>query len=234
MLEVEGIEAGYGNVAILRGVALRVAQGELVCLVGANGAGKSTLMKTISGQLAPAKGRVVWLGRDLTRMPTSERVRWGLALVPEGRHIFPSLTVIQNLRLGTYAQRLSGSERQARIDLVLARFPRLAERRKQLAGTMSGGEQQMLAIGRALMSKPKLLLLDEPSLGLAPLIVAEVFELVRGLRDQGMAVLLVEQNAGCLAVADRAYVIENGRIKKEGTPDSLSVDADVKAIYLGI
>jgi len=228
-LRVDGIAAGYGRIEALHGVHLTVGQGEAVTLIGANGAGKTTLLKTIAGLIRPSRGRVWWDGRDITGWPTEKRVRAGIALVPEGRRVFPALSVADNLVLGAYVRRGAPN-----FDEVYSLFPVLAERRSQAAGTLSGGEQQMLAIARALMSRPKLVLLDEPSLGLAPLMVAEVTRTLIALRSRGVPLLLVEQNAGAaFKVADRGYLLDRGTVVAAGTTAELAADPRVQAAYLG-
>ena len=232
-LLVEGLEVAYGRTAAVRGVSLQVAQGQVVCLIGANGAGKTTTMRAISGLVRPRAGRVVFAGRDVSRLPAHRIAAAGLVQVPEGRQCFAELTVAENLLLGAYLvpERTEIARRQ---DGVLARFPRLRERLAQQAGSMSGGEQQMLAIGRALMGVPKLLLLDEPSMGLAPLFVEEIFAIVADLKREGTTILLVEQNASAaLEVADHAYVLETGRIVLQGPAATVATDPAVTAAYLG-
>ena len=232
-LLVEGLEVAYGRTAAVRGVSLQVAQGQVVCLIGANGAGKTTTMRAISGLVRPRAGRVVFAGRDVSRLPAHRIAAAGLVQVPEGRQCFAELTVAENLLLGAYLvpERTEIARRQ---DGVLARFPRLRERLAQQAGSMSGGEQQMLAIGRALMGAPRLLLLDEPSMGLAPLFVEEIFAIVADLKREGTTILLVEQNASAaLEVADHAYVLETGRIVLQGPAATVATDPAVTAAYLG-
>ena len=233
LLRVEALEAAYGSVRALRGVDLEVRSGELVALVGSNGAGKSTLLRTLSGVHPALAGRVLYLGADVTRAPVHERVAGGIILVPEGRQVFGILTVEDNLRLGAHTR--PRQEMDDGLDQVFRVFPVLAERRRQRAGTLSGGEQQMLAIGRGLMGRPTLLLLDEPSMGLAPRLVAALFEVIVSLRAGGVTMLLVEQNAhAALSIADRGYVLETGRITLEGPgPELLGAEA-VRAAYLGI
>lgn len=237
MLRVEGLSAGYGGNPVLREVALEVPAGTIVALIGANGAGKSTLARVISGLMAPQAGRV-WLdGANVTALSPPERLARGLAHVPEGRQVFAGLTVGENLRLGAYGQRrrLGASGMTRRISEVCDRFLILAERFDTLAGNLSGGQQQLLAIGRALMAGPRVLVLDEPSLGLAPLMVAEIFQLIRGLRDAGLAILLAEQNARqSLAIADRGVVLERGAVVLEGSGADLLGRAEVAARYLGL
>jgi branched-chain amino acid transport system ATP-binding protein len=231
LLSVRDLEASYGKVTALHGVTLNVGRGELVCLVGANGAGKSTLMKVIMGLMPPTTGAVEFAGRSLLGMRTHDIARLGIAYVPEGRGTLRELSVRENLRLGAFCRR-SNSEIRGDLEQVLERFPALAERIDRAAGTLSGGEQQMLVIARALMSRPQLMLLDEPSLGLAPLLAARIFEIITALNEQGVAILLVEQNArAALGLAERGYVIELGRTVLEG--EDLSRDRRVIEAYLG-
>ncbi|AVP56899.1 ABC transporter ATP-binding protein [Pulveribacter suum] len=234
LLCIDDLHVHYGAVQALKGVSLHVQAGEVVTIIGGNGAGKSTLMRCISG-LEPAKaGRVLFQGQDLAAIHGHRRVALGIAQSPEGRQVFADQTVRDNLVLGAYHRRASAAEIEADIQAQFERFPRLGERQQQMAGTMSGGEQQMLAIARALMARPKLLLLDEPSLGLAPLIVREIFDTIRSLRTLGVTILLVEQMANqALAVADRGYVLETGRITLEGPGRELRRDPKVRAAYLG-
>jgi branched-chain amino acid transport system ATP-binding protein len=231
LLELTDVHVYYGKIAALKGISIEVHEGEVVSLIGANGAGKTTLLKTISGLRSVAQGTVRFDGRDITAMPGHHRVRLGLCQSPEGRGIFPGMTVLDNLYMGAYAH---ADVRSKDLNGVFALFPRLAERRKQLGGTLSGGEQQMLAIGRALMARPKLLLLDEPSMGLAPKLVEVIFSIVREINEQGTTILLVEQNAmKALSLAHRAYVLETGRIVKSADGRSLLHDPAVRAAYLG-
>jgi branched-chain amino acid transport system ATP-binding protein len=233
LLELRNVDVAYGKVQALRGVSLRVERGEVIALLGANGAGKSTTLRTISGLLSPLRGEIVFDGASIAHQRPDAIVRAGIAQSPEERHIWPELTVGENLHLGAYICR-DRKEIAVRLDAVLARFPRLRERIGQYAGTLSGGEQQMLAIGRALMSAPKLLLLDEPSLGLSPLVAHEVMDEIRELRDQGMTVVLVEQNVySALSVADRAYVFETGNIVAEDTAANLVDKEQLLRAYLG-
>jgi len=232
LLEVRGLEVRYGGIRAVKGIDLDVREGELVCLIGANGAGKSSTLRAIAGIADNVSGTLRYAGRDLAGVKVFTRARAGLALVPEGRGVFPQLTVSENLAMGAYARR----DAQIKQDLarVLALFPRLAERRTQTAGTLSGGEQQMLAIGRALMSRPKLLLLDEPSMGLAPIVVRTIFEVIREIRAAGVTILLVEQNARlALAIADRGYVLESGNVTLAGAAADLLADPRVRSAYLG-
>ncbi|MCW5652834.1 ABC transporter ATP-binding protein [Hydrogenophaga sp.] len=234
MLQLEGVRVNYGAIEAVREVSLEVGAGEVVTIIGANGAGKSTLLKSIAGLEPAAAGRIVFDGRDITQVPPHQRVGLGMAMSPEGRGVFADQTVRENLMLGAYARRKDPRAVQAAIDREFARFPRLAERQHQPSGTLSGGEQQMLAIARALMSEPRLLLLDEPSLGLAPLIIKDIFDTIRQLRQAGLTILLVEQMAKqALSVADRAYVLETGRITLQGAGRELLDDPKVRAAYLG-
>jgi branched-chain amino acid transport system ATP-binding protein len=233
LLDVQDLRGGYGRVEVLRGVSLQVREREIVALLGSNGAGKTTLNNVLSGLVPASAGRVLFDGEDLTRAHPRRVVQAGLIQVPEGRRIFPNLSVIENLELGSYAR---GRERRVTtLERVLGIFPRLAERRSQLAGTMSGGEQQMLAIGRGLMAEPRLLILDEPSLGLSPLLVEELFGLIGRLHAEGLSLLLVEQNvAQSLDIADRAYVLENGSLRFSGTPAQLLGSDELRRAYLGL
>jgi len=233
MLVVENIHAGYGAIVALRDVSVRVEQGEMIGVVGVNGAGKSTLLKVISGIVKPTRGTIVFQGESLVNQPPESIVRRGIALVPEGRHVFPSLTVEENLRLGSATRRDRVGARRDMKEMC-ERFPILGERFKQVAGTLSGGEQQQLAIARALMSSPKLIMLDEPSLGLAPIIVDHVFEMVARLRDRGVSILLVEQNVRrTLSIVDRAYLMNTGGVEFSGLPKDLLKHADIERSYLG-
>jgi branched-chain amino acid transport system ATP-binding protein len=232
VLEVTSLRAGYGAIEVLRGVDLAVAAGEIVALLGSNGAGKSTLNNNISGLYRPFGGTIRFDGADIAGAPSMRIVEAGLVQVPEGRRVFPNLSVRENLELGSY--RRGRAARAKNLDRVLSIFPRLGERLVQIAGTLSGGEQQMLAIGRGLMSEPKLLILDEPSLGLSPLLVEEVFALIGRLNRHGLAILLVEQNVvQSLAIAHRAYVLENGRIALSGQAADLAQDPELRKSYLG-
>ena len=235
VLEVEGIEAGYGEIQVLFGVSLRVEKGTVTALLGSNGAGKTTTLKTIMGLLEPWSGRIVFKDADITRLPAHRRVEQGIALVPEGRKLWPRLTVEEHLRLAATTPRARERFEES-LEMVYELFPRLRERRRQLAGTMSGGEQQMLAIARALMTAPELLMLDEPSIGLAPKLVLEVLDAVKSLKEEyGLTVLLVEQNVHmALQIADYGYVIENGRIVLEGTPDELAGSEALRKAYIGV
>ncbi len=231
MLKVDDIHVYYGQIHAIKGVSFEVHEGEIVSLIGANGAGKSTVLKTISGLMHPKSGSISFLGNDITHAEAYKLVNHGLAQVPEGRRIFLQMTVRENLDMGAYTQK---DVSEADIDDVFRRFPRLKEREKQIAGTLSGGEQQMLAMGRAMMSHPKLLMLDEPSMGLAPILVEQIFDIIREFHAAGTTILLVEQNAGkALAIADRAYVLEQGRITLYGTGAELAASDAVKKAYLG-
>jgi branched-chain amino acid transport system ATP-binding protein len=233
LLEIRGLRSGYGAVEVLRGIDCEIRPGEIVALLGSNGAGKSTLNNTVCGLLPASAGRVVFDGEDLTRARTTRAVAAGLIQIPEGRRIFPNLTVRENLELGAYLRGKANRARNLERSLVL--FPRLAERMAQRAATLSGGEQQMLAIGRGLMAEPRLLILDEPSLGLAPLLVEELFAFIKRLNGEGLSILLVEQNVGqSLEIADRAYVLENGAIRFQGTPGELLHNPELKRAYLGV
>jgi branched-chain amino acid transport system ATP-binding protein len=232
MLEVRGLRVAYGGIAAVKGIDLEIARGELVCLIGANGAGKTTTLKAIAGVLSPGGGRVLLEGRDITGVPAYELVRRGMALVPEGRGIFARLTVAENLRMGAYCR--DDDAIDADLERAFSLFPRLRERRRQVAGTLSGGEQQMLAIGRALMSRPRLLLLDEPGMGLAPLAAQTVLATIRDIAAGGVTVLLVEQNArAALELARRAYVMESGNVVLSGEAGALLSDPKVREAYLG-
>jgi branched-chain amino acid transport system ATP-binding protein len=231
LLQVDQIEVRYGTIAALKGISFSVREGEIVALLGANGAGKTTTQKTVSGMLRPAKGSITFDGKRIDGIPAHQLIRLGVCHVPEGRHVFPRMTVAENLEMGAFRFK---STDQADLDRVFELFPRLKERIKQQAGTLSGGEQQMLAIGRALMGKPRLLLLDEPSMGLAPLIVAQIFEIIREINSSGVTVLVVEQNAAqALSLANRGYVLETGEIVLEGTGRDLLADDRIRAAYLG-
>ena len=233
LLEVRDLHTYYDNIEALRGVSLTVQEGEIVALIGANGAGKSTLLKSISGLTPPRQGEVFLEGRPLVGIPAHAIVRLGVAMVPEGRHIFGRLSVLENLELGAFT-RSDKAGVQRSLDNVFELFPRLAERRQQVGGTLSGGEQQMLAIGRAIMAAPRLLLLDEPSMGLAPILVQQIFRTIREINREGASILLVEQNANAaLSLADRGYVLRVGEIVMEDSADSLKENEQVKAAYLG-
>ena len=235
MLKVQSVSTYYGSLRVLHGVSLHVNEGEAVALIGANGAGKSTLMKSITGLLPPRKGRTLLFDEEITKMSPARIIRRGVALAPEGRKLFATLTVQDNLVLGAY-HRYSSDRTQIDADLerIFGIFPRLKERRRQMAGTLSGGEQQMVAIGRALMARPKLLLLDEPSMGLAPTVIEEIFAVLGALRKQGLTLLLVEQNVRlAFAMAARAYVLETGRVVLQGPVDELMANKEIKRAYLG-
>ena len=233
MLSIQNLNVHYGVIHALHDLSLEVNQGEIVTLIGSNGAGKSTTLLALSGLLNPTSGAISFAGRDLKSVSPHLRVQNGLVQVPEGRRVFPQMSVQENLSLGAYSRK-DKAQIGKDLDEVCDLFPRLRERWKQLAGTMSGGEQQMLAVGRAMMSRPKLLLLDEPSLGLAPLLVKEIFNVVQRIRERGVTILLVEQNAHLsLAIADRAYVLETGRVVMSGDAKTLAKDPRIKAAYLG-
>ena len=233
LLKVEDLNVYYGMIRALKGISFEVNKGEIVSLIGANGAGKTTTLHTITGLLHPKEGTVFYKGEEITRIPAHKIVSMGLVHVPEGRRIFQGLSVYDNLLLGAYSRK-DKNEIKENMEKVLAQFPRLAERRTQLAGTLSGGEQQMLAMGRALLSNPELIVLDEPSMGLSPLLVGEVFEIIKSFREAGKTVLLVEQNAKkAMAISDRAYVLENGVITMSGNSHELAEDERVRKAYLG-
>ena len=233
MLEVKDINVYYGAIHAIKGISLSVEQGEIVTLIGANGAGKSTTLRTISGLLKPKTGEINFMGKNIAGIPAHKIVREGISQVPEGRRIFAEMTVQENLELGAFT-RSDKAEIENDFKMVFGRFPRLEERRLQLAGTLSGGEQQMLAMGRALMSRPKLLLLDEPSMGLAPLLIREIFNIIVDINKTGTTVLLVEQNANmALSIANRAYVLETGRITISGDAKELAASEDIRKAYLG-
>ena len=232
MLKLDYVYTHYGKIEALRGVSLEVNEGEIVSLIGANGAGKSTLLMTVCGDPRASRGTITFEGQDISNMPTSDIMRSGIAIVPEGRRVFSGLSVMENLHMGGFFTDKGDFDQM--LEHVFSLFPRLKERASQRAGTMSGGEQQMLAIGRALMSKPRLLFLDEPSLGLAPIIISQIFEIIEQLRDEGMTIFLVEQNANqALKLADRGYVLENGAIVLQDTGDNLLTNEDVRKAYLG-
>ena len=233
ILKVEGLNVLYGMIQALRGISFEVNRGEIVSLIGANGAGKTTTLHTITGLIRPKSGNVIYKGEEISHVPAHKIVSMGMVHVPEGRRIFQGLSVYENLLLGSYSRK-DKEEIRRNMDLVLTQFPRLAERKNQLAGTLSGGEQQMLAMGRALLSNPELIVLDEPSMGLSPLLVGEVFEIVKSFREAGKTVLLVEQNAKkALSISDRAYVLENGVITMSGAAADLANDERVRKAYLG-
>ena len=234
LLNIDNLHVSYGKIKAIKGISLQVSQGEIVALVGANGAGKTTLLKTISGILTPAEGSVSFEGNDLTKVKPFQRVVEGICQAPEGRGIFPGMTVQENLEIGKYSRSAAKDEMSDDLEMVYGLFPRLKERQKQAGGTLSGGEQQMLSISRALMSRPRLLLLDEPSMGLAPMFIAQIFSIIQKIKTQGMTILLVEQNASkALNIADRAYVLETGLITKQGTGQEMLNDPAVRAAYLG-
>ena len=232
LLRVENMNVYYGAINAIKGISFHVDQGEVVTLIGANGAGKSTTLQTVSGLLRSRTGSIQFCGENISNVPSHKIVEKGLAQVPEGRRIFLQMSVEENLEMGAYTQRSSGVDED--LEKVYTQFPRLKERRRQIAGTLSGGEQQMLAIGRALMSHPRLLMLDEPSMGLAPILVEQIFDIIRQLHEDGTTILLVEQNAQmALSVADRAYVMETGKITLSGTGAELAASDEVKKAYLG-
>ncbi|HJX46890.1 MAG TPA: ABC transporter ATP-binding protein [Gaiellaceae bacterium] len=231
LLQLDGVDTYYGPIHILQSINLQVGAGELVCLLGGNASGKSTTLKTILGIVAPRNGSVLFGGEDVTRRSTSYRIRQGMAIVPENRRLFAPMSVLENLQMGAY---LHGGGTKEDFDRVYELFPLLHERRAQLAGTLSGGEQQMVAMGRALMAKPKLLLMDEPSMGLAPILVERSFEIIQQVHQAGVAMLIVEQNANVsLSIADRGYVLSTGRLVLEGNADDLREDEDLRKAYLG-
>jgi branched-chain amino acid transport system ATP-binding protein len=233
MLKVEDLKVRYGVIPALKGINFKVDEGEVIALIGANGAGKTTALHTITGLVEKSGGRVLFEEKDITHMPPHKIVSMGIAHVPEGRRVFPELTVYQNLMLGAYTRK-DGAEKAETLSGIYRRFPRLKEREKQMAGTLSGGEQQMLAMGRALMSKPRLILMDEPSMGLSPIFVNEIFDIIRQVSEQGVTVLLVEQNAKkALTIADRAYVLETGSITNSGKASDLLEDDSIRKAYLG-
>lgn len=233
MLKVDNLSVHYGMIQAVRDVSFEVNEGEVVSLIGANGAGKTTILRTLSGLVRPSSGKIEFLGQEIQKMPTQKIVAGGLSQVPEGRHVFPGLTVMENLEMGAFLKK-NREENQANLKKVFSRFPRLEERKNQDAATLSGGEQQMLAMGRALMSTPKLLLLDEPSMGLAPIFIQEIFDIIQDIQKQGTTVLLIEQNANkALAISDRGYVLETGKIVLSGTGKELASSEEVRKAYLG-
>ena len=233
MLKVENLSVHYGMIQAVRDVSFEVNEGEVVSLIGANGAGKTTILRTLSGLVRPSAGKIQFLGKEIQKMPAQKIVAGGLSQVPEGRHVFPGLTVMENLEMGDFLKK-NREENQANLKKVFSRFPRLEERKNQDAATLSGGEQQMLAMGRALMSTPKLLLLDEPSMGLAPIFIQEIFDIIQDIQKQGTTVLLIEQNANkALAISDRGYVLETGKIVLSGTGKELASSEEVRKAYLG-
>ena len=234
LLEVKDLRVSYGKIEAIKGISLHVEKGEIVTLVGANGAGKTTLLKTISGILKPTKGVINFEDKDVQKIAPHDRVLEGLCQAPEGRGIFPGMTVLENLEMGKFARKEWKKELEEDLERIYTLFPRLKERQNQAGGTLSGGEQQMLSIGRALMSRPRLLLLDEPSMGLAPMFIQQIFKIIREIQEQGVSILLVEQNAAqALACASRAYILETGNIVKEGSGKELLKDDAVKKAYLG-
>jgi len=234
LLEINDLRVSYGKIEAIKGISLKVNQGEIVTLVGANGAGKTTLLKTISGLLKPSAGKISFEGKDIQTIAPHNRVLAGLCQAPEGRGIFPGMTVLENLEMGKFSRKEWKSELKEDLDRMYHLFPRLKERQNQTGGTLSGGEQQMLSIGRALMSRPKLLLLDEPSMGLAPMFIKQIFNIIREIQTQGVSILLVEQNAAqALSCANRAYIMETGNIVKEGAGKELLNDEAIKKAYLG-
>ena len=233
MLEINDIEVFYGMIQAIKGVSFEVNEGEVIALIGANGAGKTTILHTITGLLSPKKGSVIFEGQDITKAPAHKIVSLGIAHVPEGRRVFAALTVFENLKMGAYTRKDKNEIAQT-LEMVYKRFPRLEERKNQLAGTLSGGEQQMLAMGRALMSHPKIIVMDEPSMGLSPILVNQIFDIIEEVSKSGTTVLLVEQNAKkALSIADRAYVLETGKIVLDGDAKELLNDDSIKKAYLG-
>ena len=233
MLEVKDLEVYYGMIQAIKGISFEVNEGEIVSLIGANGAGKTTILHTITGLLSPKKGSVLFEGKEITKIPAHKIVSLGMAHVPEGRRVFAQLSVYQNLKMGAYTRK-DKDELEKTLETVYKRFPRLEERKNQLAGTLSGGEQQMLAMGRALMSHPRIILMDEPSMGLSPILVNEIFDIIQSVSASGTTVLLVEQNAKkALSIADRAYVLETGNIVMTGDAKELMNDDSIKKAYLG-
>ena len=233
MLEVKDLQVYYGMIQAIKGISFEVNQGEVIALIGANGAGKTTILHTVTGLIAPKKGSILFEGQDITKIPAHKIVSMGMAHVPEGRRVFAQLSVYDNLKMGAYTRK-DKTEIEESLEMDYKRFPRLEERRNQMAGTLSGGEQQMLAMGRALMSKPKIILMDEPSMGLSPIFVNEIFDIIQEVSASGTTVLLVEQNAKkALSIADRAYVLETGNIALEGDAKVLMNDDSIKKAYLG-
>jgi len=231
MLRVENLKVNYGGIEAVKDVSFVVPEKSIVTLIGANGAGKSTTLRCISGLKKQTSGKIIFEGEDIERLDTTQRMKKGIVLVPEGRHVFPDMTVLENIKIGAYLRK---DDLSADIERVYKLFPRLKERHWQYAGTLSGGEQQMLALARALMSHPKLIMMDEPSLGLAPLVVKGIFDIIREINREGMTVLLIEQNANmALRAADRAYVLETGKVTMQGTGEELLADESIKAAYLG-
>ena len=233
MLEVKDLEVYYGVIQAIKGISFHVDKGEIIALIGANGAGKTTTLHTVTGLISPKNGHVLFEGKDITKIPAHKIVSMGMAHVPEGRRVFAELSVYENLKMGAYTRK-DKNEIEESLKNVYKRFPRLEERKNQMAGTLSGGEQQMLAMGRALMSKPQIILMDEPSMGLSPIMVNEIFDIIRSVSESGTTVLLVEQNAKkALSIADRAYVLETGKIVLEGKAKDLLEDDSIKKAYLG-
>lgn len=233
MLEVKNLEVYYGMIQAIKGISFEVNEGEVISLIGANGAGKTTTLHAVTGLIAPRAGQIIFEGNDITKVPGHKLVSMGIAHVPEGRRVFAQLSVYENLKLGAFTRK-DKNETEETLQQIYARFPRLKERKNQLAGTLSGGEQQMLAMGRALMSKPRIILMDEPSMGLSPIYVNEIFNIIKEVSKAGTTVLLVEQNAKkALSIADRAYVLETGRISLSGNASDLLNDESVKKAYLG-
>ncbi len=233
MLEVKDLQVYYGMIQAIKGISFEVNAGEIIALIGANGAGKTTILHTVTGLIAPKAGSILFEGKEITKIPAHKIVSLGMAHVPEGRRVFAQLSVYQNLKMGAYTRK-DKDEVEKTLETVYRRFPRLKERQNQIAGTLSGGEQQMLAMGRALMSKPKIVLMDEPSMGLSPILVNEIFDIIHSLNEAGTTVLLVEQNAKkALAIANRAYVLETGKIVKSGDAHVLMDDESIKKAYLG-
>ena len=233
MLEVKDLQVYYGMIQAIKGISFEVNQGEVIALIGANGAGKTTILHTVTGLIAPKAGNIIFEGQDITKIPAHKIVSMGMAHLPEGRRVFAQLSVYDNLKMGAYTRK-DKNEIEESLEMVYKRFPRLEERKNQMAGTLSGGEQQMLAMGRALMSKPKIILMDEPSMGLSPIFVNEIFDIIQEVSASGTTVLLVEQNAKkALSIADRAYVLETGNIALEGDAKVLMNDDSIKKAYLG-
>lgn len=233
LLSIKDLEVYYGVIQAIKGISFDVDEGEVIALIGANGAGKTTILHTITGLISAHKGTVMFDGKDITKVPAHKIVSMGMAHVPEGRRVFANLNVMQNLKMGAYTRK-DKEEIEKNLDMVFSRFPRLKERQNQMAGTLSGGEQQMLAMGRALMSNPKIILMDEPSMGLSPIFVSEIFDIIESVKKDGTTVLLVEQNAKkALTIADRAYVLETGNIVLSGKAEDLLNNEDIKKAYLG-
>lgn len=233
MLEIKDLRVCYGMIQAIKGISFHVDEGEVIALIGSNGAGKTTTLQTITGMLSPEEGTIMFEGKDITKAMGHEIVSMGMAHVPEGRRVFSRLSVLENLRLGAYTRK-DKNEIEETLEMIYNSFPRLKERKNQRAGTLSGGEQQMLAMGRALMSRPRIVLMDEPSMGLSPILVQEIFRIIEGISSAGTTVLLVEQNAKkALSIADRAYVLETGKIVLEGEASKLLDDESIKAAYLG-